>query len=142
MVKPDWLSLESCISRILEQRAALQLYFTDFIVNGKDPSYTIKSMLTTLRNPFIQAQLEFMQDQLHRLSNFNAMFQTTEPMLHDLRTDPMLRSILQDFLKLEVITAGDTLTIEFEDKSKHVLLKDVYIGINATSTLSSCSDML
>ena len=104
-----WLSLESCISRILEQWAALQLYFTDFIVNGKDPSYTIESILSALRKPFVQAQLEFMQDQLHRLNNFNTMFQTTEPMLHHLRAEvvKLLRSIMQDFLKLEVIRAGD-----------------------------------
>ena len=64
-----------------------------------------------------------------------------EPMLH-LRTEvvKLLRSIMQDFLKLEVIRADDPLTIEFEDKSKYVPLKEVYIGINATSTLSSCSD--
>eukprot|EP00794_Sanderia_malayensis_P011694 gene11694-12910_t len=138
-----WLSLESCISRILEQWAALQLYFTDFIVNGKDPSYTIESIMNGLRNPFVQAQLEFMQDQLHRMNNFNTMFQTTEPMLHHLREEvvKLLRSIMQDFLKLDVVRAGDPLTIDFEDKSKHVPLKDVYVGINASTTLASCSDI-
>eukprot|EP00794_Sanderia_malayensis_P018567 gene18567-20429_t len=71
------------------------------------------------------------------------MFQTKEPMLHHLRVKvvKLLRSIVQDFLKLEVVRAGDPLTIEFEDKSKHVPLKGVYIGINASSTLSSCSDI-
>eukprot|EP00795_Rhopilema_esculentum_P003526 gene3526-2008_t len=43
--------------------------------------------------------------------------------------------------KLDVLTAGDTLTIEFEDKSKHDPLKDVNISTITTSTLSSCSDI-
>eukprot|EP00794_Sanderia_malayensis_P014362 gene14362-15858_t len=71
------------------------------------------------------------------------MFQTKEPMLHHLRTEfvKLLRSLMHDFLKLEVARADDPLTIEFEDKSKHVPMKHVYIGINASSTLSSCSDI-
>ena len=71
-----------------------------------------------------------MQDQQHRLNNFNTMFQTIELMLHHLRIEvvKLLRSIMQDFLKLEVIRAGDPLTTEFDDKSKHVPLKDVYIA--------------
>eukprot|EP00795_Rhopilema_esculentum_P013289 gene13290-4126_t len=71
------------------------------------------------------------------------MFGTTEPMLHHLRAEgvKLLSSIMQDLLKLDVLRAGDTLTIEFKDKSKHDLLKDVNIGIITTSTLSSCSDI-
>ena len=42
---------------------------------------------------------------------------------------------MQDFLKINVIRAGNPLTIEFEDKSIYVPLKDVYIGINPASTL-------
>ena len=35
-----WLSLESCVTRILEQWKALRLYFIAFVADGKDPSYT------------------------------------------------------------------------------------------------------
>ena len=35
-----WLSLESCVTRILEQWEALRLYFIAFVADGKDPSYT------------------------------------------------------------------------------------------------------
>ncbi len=137
-----WLSLKSCVSRRLEQWPALQLYFTDFIANGKDTSHTVESILNSLRNPFVKAQLEFMRDQLHRLNSFNTMFQTTEPMLHHLRAEviKLLKSIMQDFIKLEIVRSSDPLTIEFEDKSKHVPLKDVYIGLNASTTSSERSD--
>ena len=66
-----WLSLESCVRRILEQWEALRLYFTSIVAEKRDPSYTTESILRGLNNKYFQAQLEFLSFQLHRLNDFN-----------------------------------------------------------------------
>ena len=106
-----WLSLKSCVTRILEQWEALRLYFTAFVADEKDPSYTTESILKGLSNKFVLAQLEFLSAQLHRLNKFNTMFQTTAPMLHHLRGEVrrLLRDILSDFRKQDPFT----ITLEY-----------------------------
>ena len=41
-----WLSLESCVKRVLEQWNALRLYFLSVVAEKKDPSYTIEGELS------------------------------------------------------------------------------------------------
>ena len=129
-----WLSMESCVNRMLEQWPALQLYFIDFVANGKDPSHTTESILKGLCNKFVKAQLEFMSTQLHHLNCFKTMFQTTEPMLHHLRTEvlKLLKTFLADFVKLDIVRTCDPLTLDSEDGKIHVPTENVYLGISAT----------
>ena len=69
-----WLSLEQCVSRMLEQWDALTLYFSSIVAEKRDPSYVTDSILQNLKNPFIKAQMEFLQVQLHRTNEFNTLF--------------------------------------------------------------------
>lgn len=133
-----WLSLESCVTRILEQWDALRLYFTSFIGEKKDPSYTTDNILNGLNNKFILAQLEFLSAQLHRLNEFNTKFQTTEPILHHLREEvrKLLQDILSDFIILDVVRKEDPFFINVERTEIRVPLEKVYVGILATSTLN------
>lgn len=66
-----WLSLEACVSRLLEQWDALKLYFTAVISEKRDPSYVTESIYSSLNNQFIKAQLQFLQVQLHKTNEFN-----------------------------------------------------------------------
>ena len=139
-----WLSLESCVTRILEQWEALRLYFTAFVAEGKDPSYTTESILKGLSNKYVLAQLEFLSAQLRRLNEFNTMFQTTKPMLHHLREEvtKLLRDILSDFINMDVIRKEDPFTIDVHCLDIRVPLEKVYMGILATNTLSELKDDL
>jgi hypothetical protein len=74
-----WLSLESCVSRALEQLDALHLYFTGVVAEKKDPSYTTDSILDGLSSKYLKAQLEFLSVQLHCLNEFNTLFQSEHP---------------------------------------------------------------
>ena len=135
-----WLSLESCVTRVLEQWEALRLYFVGFIAEKKDPSYTTESILNGLNNKFVLAQLEFLSAQLRRLNEFNTKFQTTEPMLHHLREEvgKLLRDILSDFIILDVVRKQDPFIIDVNCAEIRVPLEDVYVGILATTTLNEC----
>jgi hypothetical protein len=133
-----WLSLESCVTRLLEQWDALRLYFVSFVAEKKDPSYTTESILNGLNNKFVLAQLEFLSAQLRRLNEFNTKFQTTEPMLHHLREEvgKLLRDILSDFIILDVVRKQDPFIIDVDRAEIRVPLEKVYVGILATTTLN------
>ncbi len=138
-----WLSLESCVSRVLEQWAALRLYFTGVVAEKKDPSYTTDSILDGLSNKYLKAQLEFLSVQLHRLNEFNTLFQSEDPVLHLLRDElhKLLKNILSDFVKMDVVRTCDPFTLPIDNPEFNVDDDQIYLGILATTTLSECADL-
>ena len=134
-----WLSLGACVERLLEQWDALRLYFTAVVSEKSDPSYITENILNNLNNPFIKAQLEFMQVQLKRTNEFNKIFQSDKPMLHALssKVDKLLKEILSDFIQLRYVKECDPYTLNIHDENKHVPIAQVYVGIHATETLSN-----
>ena len=68
-----WLSMESVVNRVLEQRSPLHLYFTDYVESKCDPSNAAKSILQSLHNVFQKAVLEFISFQLKRIDSFNTV---------------------------------------------------------------------
>ena len=75
------------------------------------------------------AQLEFLSAQLHRLNEFNTMFQTIAPMLHHLRgkVRRLLRDILSDFIAIDVVRKQDPLTISVDCIDIRVPLDKMYM---------------
>ena len=59
LAQTRWLLLESCVRRILEQWHALQLYFTSFVAEKRDPSYTTESILRALKNKYLKPNSSF-----------------------------------------------------------------------------------
>ena len=140
-----WLSLEACVNRLLEQWDALKLYFTAVITEKRDPSYVTESIYQNMSNPFIKAQLQFLQVQLHRTNEFNKLFQSEKPMLQDLHAHVknLLSEIMSDFINLNHVRNSNPFTIDIHDVKLRVPIKQVYLGIHATETLSqqpTCSD--
>lgn len=140
-----WLSLEACVSRILEQWDALTLYFTSVVSENHDPSYVTDSILRNLNNPFIKAQLQFVQVQLHRVNEFNTLFQSSSPQIQNLhdQVEKLVRELMGNFIQVPVVRNCDPLSFDVESARFHVPLEDVYIGIGATDTVlnsSICKD--
>ncbi len=90
----------------------------------------------------MRSQLEFLSVQLHRLNSFKTMFQSTEPMLHYVRSEvrDLLKTILADFIKMDVVKDCDPFTLDVDCSDVQVPLEHVYIGINASQKLSECKD--
>ena len=69
------------------------------------------------------------------------MFQGSDPLLHHLHSevDELLRSILADFMKMDVVKSCDPFAVSLDDPSLLVTIEHVYLGVQATMTLQECS---
>ncbi|KAE9522707.1 hypothetical protein AGLY_016890 [Aphis glycines] len=73
-----WLSLHSCVKRILEQYKALKLYFEDeHLIDNK-----ASNIHSVLSNPFTELYLNFLDFSLPILTNVNLAFQSESPQIH------------------------------------------------------------
>jgi hypothetical protein len=77
-----WLSLESVVSRILEQYEALRLFFIDAVSN--DRLISAENILEKLNDPLTYFFLLFLEHALSLFNNFNKEMQATEPKLYNL----------------------------------------------------------
>lgn len=70
------------------------------------------------------------------------MFQTSDPVLHHLHSEVnrLLKSILSDFMKLDVVRSCDPFTVSIDDPNQMVSIDQVYLGIQATTTLYELID--
>lgn len=95
------------MKRILEQYAALRLYFTNVAI--EDPTHTNDSILASLNNKFIEAYLEFMDYNLGRLASFNVLFQSEMPQLYKLKgeVEKLIKAMCFDFIEVAYVRSTD-----------------------------------
>ena len=110
-----WLSLQQCVSPLLEQYEALKQYF--ILAAHDDPSHTIDRILASLQNRFVQAYLEFLSYQLERLNGFNRLFQSEFPLLHSLKpeVEKLIKAIASDFMDMPTIKKMQAQDIQAQD---------------------------
>jgi hypothetical protein len=80
--------------------------------------------------------------QTAQLHDFNTMFQTSDPVLHHLhgKVHKPVKSILSDFMKMDVVRSCDPFTVSLDHPNLGVPTDQVYLGIQATTTLQEyCS---
>lgn len=135
-----WLSLQECVNRILEQYEALKNYFV--LTANTDPSHTNDRILASLQNHFTQAYLEFLSYQLERLNAFNRLFQSEQPLLHNLKheVEELVKSIASDFIELGIVKTTVVKDLDPSDLTQHVPLHQTYVGVAATTTIQSLKD--
>ncbi len=96
-----WLSLEACVTRIVEQIVPLLLYFT--LEQTENPKkQKIIDIYTFLHYITIMPYLEFLRHALHAFNEFNTVFQTEAPMLYDLknRVYDLIRDFAMNFMAI------------------------------------------
>ena len=98
--------------------------------------------MASLQNHFTQAYLEFLSYQLERLNDFNRLFQSEQPLLHNLKheIEGLVKSIASDFIDLGIVKTTQVKDLDPSDLTKHVPLQQTYVGIAATSTIHSIKD--
>ena len=128
------------MKRILDQYTALQLYFTDVVVN--DPTHTNDAILSSLNNKFSQAYLEFMDFNLGEFVSFNLLFQSEMPQLYQLKpeVEKVIKSLCLDFMDVACVRSTNAFKINLSNKEKQLPLDKVYVGILATSTLQTIKE--
>ena len=127
--------MKLCVKWILEQYAALKLYFTNAVT--EDATHTNDSILSSLINKVIQAYLEFMDFNLGRMLSFNVLFQSKMPLLHKLNTEveKLMKAICLDFTEVAYVKNTGAFDIDPSRSDNHIALNNVYHGVLATSTL-------
>ena len=89
-----WLSLHSCISRVIEQWEALEEYFK--AVANEDKLLSSNKILSLLQNPLWKLYFYFLDFVLPKFTQLNVMFQSSKTSVHCLHVG--LVAIYREFL--------------------------------------------
>lgn len=132
-----WLSLKSCVDRVLEQYVPLEAYLR--VLCLEDPSRTNDDMLSTMTNKFTKVYLEFMSYTLGLLTDFNLLFQSEIPLLHRLKpeTETLLKTLCSNFLDISYVKGNQIFELEHNDPKHFVALEKICIGAKATESLEN-----
>ena len=90
--------------------------------------------MASLQNHFTQAYLEFLSYQLERLNAFNRLFQSEQPLLHNLKheVEELVKSIASDFIELGIVKTTLVKDLDPSDVTQHVPLHQTYVGVATT----------
>ena len=133
-----WLSLEACVTRLLEQWGALKLYFNE--LSFSDPTHVNDSIVQAFRNEFTIAYLEFLEHNLSRFNSFNRQFQSESPNFFNVKKEvhKLLKNIASDVLKPTYVRscAIEKLHPSSPDFSVNLNKNErIYMGVKATETV-------
>lgn len=130
-----WLSVKSCVDRILEQYVPLKEYFRELLFS--DPSKTTEEILNTLENRFTQIYIEFMSYVLGLLTDFNILFQSETPLLHKLKPEceTLLKTLCSNFVPVKELKDIDIFKFEHKNTDKHIQLENIYLGVAAHESI-------
>lgn len=131
-----WLSLHACISRIIEQWRALQLFFQDQYLSDRNMSseFLFNSFTTDINKLYFY----FLDYILPIVNKFNIIFQGDYPCIDRLYDDAssMYLSILGCFMKANYIKRTDNVfTLDPKSNVNYLPLKDMYLGIQVGQEL-------
>ncbi|KAJ8333719.1 hypothetical protein SKAU_G00410380 [Synaphobranchus kaupii] len=137
-----WLSLHTCINRVLNQWNALLAYFEsheDVEKPGK-----VKMLAGHLSNKETKFFFIFLSHALKPLVDFNVAFQAEGVMVHRLHKEMcnLVRRYLGRFLPAHLIADVPLKEIEFQDTSLQLPDEDLFIGQQAQTFLEDNKDEL
>ncbi|KAL0881616.1 hypothetical protein ABMA27_001442 [Loxostege sticticalis] len=134
-----WLSLEACVKRVLEQYDVLSEYFRLELL--EDPSKITEDIIGVLDNKLTKIYLEFMSYVLEQFNDFNRLFQSEKPLLHQLKpeTDKLIKTIASNYIEFNYCKTTDAYKIEYANPRFFVPLEKIYLGLAAQSSIDELS---
>ncbi|GFN79849.1 connexin 27.5 [Plakobranchus ocellatus] len=136
-VATRWLSIQSCVDRLLHNWDALKAYFTSEKSRQKSPLGTAKadSLLQFLRSPTNRLFGHFLLYAIKLFDSVLIRLQAAEPLIHQLlpSMEELLKIILTKFIKPEAIMKDDVTKINVKDPSIQKQDEDLGIGTAALS---------
>ncbi|KAK1897877.1 Zinc finger BED domain containing protein 5 [Dissostichus eleginoides] len=133
-----WLSLERCLTRILQQYEPLASYFKSS--NEKQPRF--RRLLEAFSNPMTEVYLLFYQATLPVFSTFNLLLQREKSsifLLHD-EIRSFIRKLLSKFLKPAALQHRELHEILYKDPSNQLPGEKLVIGFTTRATLNRLLD--
>lgn len=128
-----WLSLHACISRVLEQWSALQLYFQgEYLID--EQANNIFQKLTLVNKLYLQ----FLDHIIPILTNINLEFQSEKPKVHYLynRVETAYKTILDFYIEPKYFRSCDVTTLQYRNPSYFNKIENVYFGVKCMSVLA------
>ncbi|XP_061738203.1 uncharacterized protein LOC133539903 [Nerophis ophidion] len=138
----SWLSLLTCINRVLNQWDALQAYFASHQdVEKPGKVKTLAEHLTSKKTKFF---FLFLSQALKPLAEFNVMFQAEGVMVHRLHREmtSLVRRIMGRFLPASLIADVPLKDVKFKDASLQLRDSELFLGAAAQSLLEDNMDEL
>ncbi|KAL0833090.1 hypothetical protein ABMA28_001200 [Loxostege sticticalis] len=134
-----WLSLEACVNRTLEQYQVLGEYFKLEVF--EDPSKVTEDILTSLNNRFTKIYLEFMSYILNLFNDFNRLFQSEKPLLHQLKPEvhKLIKTIASNYMDFNYCKTTDAYKIEYANPRFYLPLEKIYLGVAAQASINEFS---
>jgi hypothetical protein len=125
-----WLSLESCVWRVIEQLGPLKEYFEEEKKDGK-LSY-VTTILDVLNHQTTVPLLLFVGYALNQLNEFNTQFQSASPQIHNLRSEiyRLIKTFAQNFMNLRYVKGKDSDPFKIDPHliSEYLELGQIYLG--------------
>ena len=124
-----WLSVHNSVKRLLEQLQPLILYFTAEVADDKSKSAI--DIQTYLKHPQTEPFFNFLDYALGCLTEFNTVFQSESPLLHELedRVGALIKDFASNFMLLDYTRATSLAKIDSWLASKYQPLNKIYLGI-------------
>ena len=133
-----WLSLGSCVERLLEQWEALKLYFQDESLTVKNE--TAKTIFKELCNPYTLYVFCFLKHVCSILNKFNQIFQGSGPLAHRVHRDAVdaYRALVSCFMKpaLVRLKPEELFLVDPTSQVNQLPLRDLYMGVHCARLLS------
>ncbi|XP_072397957.1 zinc finger protein 862-like [Diabrotica undecimpunctata] len=135
-----WLSVESVVSRILEQYGALILYFTDASLN--DRTLASENILIKLNDQFTKIYLEFLEFSLPFFTNLNRQMQSEKPEVAQLYkcVSAVYKSFLECFIKRDILIKTALHQIDFNNPNNVLPLEELYLGAKVQLSLERLNE--
>lgn len=130
-----WLSLNSCIKRVLEQFDTLKLYFQgEKLIDNK-----ASTIFANLTDPLTKLYLHFLEFVLPMLVDLNVIFQSTKPKIHELyyKMEVVYKMILECYMKPEYLNSTDISKIQYRNPINFLPSEKIYLGGTCTVALEN-----
>lgn len=131
-----WLSLRAAVCRILEQYAALKLYFTEAALTDH---LNADSILFRLNNPYNKLYLEFLEFSLELFNNMNKLMQSERPQIHKLHNNmvTVYKSLLECYMDDEYVSRTEAGLIQIDNPRHYKPIDNLYLGAKVSASLAS-----
>lgn len=121
-----WLSLHSCVKRILDQLNALKLYFQgEHLLDKK-----AKEILEGINDIHFELYLNFLDYVLPFLTTLNMLFQNEKPQIHILYSKMACsyRTILEFYIKPKYLKNTDIEKVQYRLPDNFIRPENIYVG--------------
>jgi len=120
-----WLSLHSCIKRVIDQYSAFKLIFT----GEKLLDNNANSIHLMLCDPMIEFYLNFLDFILPIITDVNIEFQSAKSKVHKLysKIETMYKTVLSFFIKSEYLEITNVSQIQYRNPTNFLPLDDIYV---------------